>query len=105
MVRPCGRARMQKGQCAKPSRVLLLTRRSVAAGGRIDQIPEFDGLVDVASDETTRKLSALENWKSKQGDVPDQANILGLRPPVAAICVCHKSVTVANGDFATSRAD
>jgi hypothetical protein len=51
--------------------LLLQIRRSVASGGHIDQVPEFDALIGVAADEATRKLSALDDEKSKSGDVPD----------------------------------
>lgn len=51
--------------------LLLQIRRSVSSGGHIQAVPEFDALVGVAVDEATRKLSALDNEKSKQGDLPD----------------------------------
>jgi len=51
--------------------LLLEIRRSVASGGHIDEVPEFDALLGVAADEATRKLSALDNEKSKPGDVTD----------------------------------
>ncbi|RRI06498.1 hypothetical protein EH240_04330 [Mesorhizobium tamadayense] len=51
--------------------LLLQIRRSVASGGHIDQVPEFDALIGVAADEATRKLYAIDNRKSKPGDVPE----------------------------------
>ncbi|TGQ34613.1 hypothetical protein [Mesorhizobium sp. M00.F.Ca.ET.216.01.1.1] len=53
------------GVLRKARSLLLHIRRSVASGGHIDEIPEFDALIGVAADEATRKLSALDSEKSK----------------------------------------